>query len=80
MMVQHRRGAVVVFRDTSERERAEAERMRADAIHASRVRLVQAALDEGRRLGRDLRDGLSSGWSTSASLPRHGGAGQGLLR
>ena len=57
VMVQRRRGAVVVFRDTSERERAEAERMRADAIHASRARLVQAALDERRRLGRDLHDG-----------------------
>jgi len=31
--------------------------MRADAIHASRARLVQAALDERRRLGRDLHDG-----------------------
>ena len=52
-----RRGAVVVFRDVSERNRAEAERLRADAIHASRARLVQAALDERRRLGRDLHDG-----------------------
>jgi PAS domain S-box-containing protein len=52
-----RRGAVVVFRDVSERNRAEAERLRADAIHASRARLAQAALDERRRLGRDLHDG-----------------------
>ena len=51
------RGAVVVFRDVSERNRAEAERLRADAIHASRARIVQAALDERRRLGRDLHDG-----------------------
>jgi PAS domain S-box-containing protein len=51
------RGAVVVFRDISERNRAEAERLRADAIHASRARIVQAALDERRRLGRDLHDG-----------------------
>jgi PAS domain S-box-containing protein len=57
VMVQGRRGAVVVFRDRSERERAEAERLRADAIHASRARIVQAALDERRRLGRDLHDG-----------------------
>ncbi|HEX4011017.1 MAG TPA: PAS domain-containing sensor histidine kinase [Solirubrobacteraceae bacterium] len=52
-----RRGAVVVFRDISERNRAEAERLRAEAIHASRARIVQAALDERRRLGRDLHDG-----------------------
>jgi PAS domain S-box-containing protein len=51
------RGAVVVFRDISERNRAEAERLRADAIHASRARIVQATLDERRRLGRDLHDG-----------------------
>ena len=37
-----RRGAVVVFRDISERNRAEAERLRAEAIHASRARIVQA--------------------------------------
>jgi PAS domain S-box-containing protein len=52
-----RRGAVVVFRDVSDRNRAEAERLRAEAIHASRARIVQAALDERRRLGRDLHDG-----------------------
>jgi signal transduction histidine kinase len=52
-----RRGAVVVFRDVSDRDRAKAEQLRADAIHASRVRIVQAALDERRRLGRDLHDG-----------------------
>lgn len=45
-----RRGAVVVFRDISERNRAESERLRAEAIHASRARIVQAALDERRRL------------------------------
>ena len=48
---------MVVFRDVSERNRAEAERLRAEAIHASRARIVQAALDERRRLGRDLHDG-----------------------
>jgi PAS domain S-box-containing protein len=52
-----RRGAVVVFRDVSERRRAESERLRAEAIHASRARIVQATLDERRRLGRDLHDG-----------------------
>jgi PAS domain S-box-containing protein len=52
-----RRGAVVVFRDVSERRRAETERLRAEAIHASRARIVQATLDERRRLGRDLHDG-----------------------
>jgi PAS domain S-box-containing protein len=51
------RGAVVVFRDVSERRRAETERLRAEAIHASRARIVQAGLDERRRLGRDLHDG-----------------------
>ena len=55
--VGDRRGAVVVFRDISERKRAEAERLRAEAIHASRARLVEAALEERRRLGRDLHDG-----------------------
>jgi PAS domain S-box-containing protein len=51
------RGAVVVFRDVTERNRAETERLRAEAIHASRARIVQAALQERRRLGRDLHDG-----------------------
>jgi PAS domain S-box-containing protein len=55
--IGRQRGAVVAFRDISERNRAEAERLRADAIHASRARIVQAALDERRRLGRDLHDG-----------------------
>ena len=55
--VRARRGAVVVFRDISERNRAESERLRAEAIHASRARIVQAALEERRRLGRDLHDG-----------------------
>jgi PAS domain S-box-containing protein len=50
-------GAVVVFRDVTERNRAETERLRAEAIHASRARIVQAALQERRRLGRDLHDG-----------------------
>ena len=55
--VAGRRGAVVVFSDISERARAESERLRAEAIHASRARIVQAALQERRRLGRDLHDG-----------------------
>ncbi len=57
-------GAVVVFRDVTERMAAEramlhqvAERVRAEEIHASRARLVQAADDERRRLVRDLHDG-----------------------
>jgi PAS domain S-box-containing protein len=57
LTLERRRGAVVVFRDVSERDRAEAERLRAEAIHASRARIVQAAVDERRRLGRDLHDG-----------------------
>ncbi|QEC49754.1 PAS domain S-box protein [Baekduia soli] len=58
------RGAVVVFRDTTERRaaldalaREERERARAQALHASRARIVQATLDERRRMGRDLHDG-----------------------
>jgi PAS domain S-box-containing protein len=44
------RGAVVVFQDITERRAAR-------ATHASRARIVEAALDERRRLGRDLHDG-----------------------
>ena len=51
------RGAVVVFRDVSEGRRAEEERTRAQALHASRARIVEATLEERRRLGRDLHDG-----------------------
>jgi PAS domain S-box-containing protein len=50
-------GAVVVFRDISERHRAEAERQRAESLQASRARIVQATLEERRRLGRNLHDG-----------------------
>ncbi len=57
VMVGRGRGAVVVFRDVSDRRRAETERLRAEAIHASRARIVQATLDERRRMGRDLHDG-----------------------
>ena len=57
VIVDGARGAVVVFRDITERHRAEAERRRAEAIHASRARLVEAQLEERRRLGRDLHDG-----------------------
>lgn len=58
------RGAVVVFRDVSERlaseetRRREAEeRARAEELHASRVRILTAMDEERRRLGRDLHDG-----------------------
>jgi signal transduction histidine kinase len=51
------RGAVVVFSDLSDRRRAEAEQRRAQEIHDSRARIVEAMLDERRRLGRDLHDG-----------------------
>jgi PAS domain S-box-containing protein len=57
VVVNGARGAVVVFRDITERHRAQAERRRADAIGASRSRLVEAQLEERRRLGRDLHDG-----------------------
>ena len=57
-------GAVVVFRDISERleseaahARAIAEEARAEEIAASRARLVSAAAEERRRIGRDLHDG-----------------------
>ena len=58
------RGAVVIFRDISERLRAErlerdreAERARGEQLQASRARIVAAADGERRRLSRDLHDG-----------------------
>ncbi len=58
------RGAVVVFRDvTAQLEAEEALRReavaqaRAEELHASRARLVEAADAERRRLVRDLHDG-----------------------
>jgi PAS domain S-box-containing protein len=58
------RGAVVVFQDITDRRAAQAaaerehvERARAEAVHASRARIVEAQLEERRRLGRDLHDG-----------------------
>ena len=58
------RSAVVVFRDISERlqseaahARAIAEQARAEELAASRARLVSAAAEERRRIGRDLHDG-----------------------
>jgi PAS domain S-box-containing protein len=58
------RGAVVVFRDVTRQmddedaARKEAvERARAEEIHASRARIVEAADAERRRLVRDLHDG-----------------------
>jgi PAS domain S-box-containing protein len=60
----HGRGGVVVFREmTAWREaqaaehRVMAERARAEEVHASRARIVAAAHEERRRLGRDLHDG-----------------------
>ena len=57
VMVAGARGAVVVFSDLGERRRAEAEQRRAQELHASRARIVEATLAERRRLGRDLHDG-----------------------
>jgi PAS domain S-box-containing protein len=62
--MRHGRGAVVVFRDVTSRiddehaaRREAVERARAQEIHASRARIVEAADAERRRLGRDLHDG-----------------------
>ncbi|MDQ8044677.1 MAG: PAS domain S-box protein [Solirubrobacteraceae bacterium] len=58
------RGAVVVFRDVSDRlaseeikRREAAERARAQELEASRTRILTAMDAERRRLGRDLHDG-----------------------
>ncbi|MBO9531899.1 MAG: PAS domain S-box protein [Solirubrobacteraceae bacterium] len=58
------RGAVVVFRDVSERlaseetaRREAEERARAEELDASRARILTAMDAERRRLGRDLHDG-----------------------
>lgn len=58
------RGAVVVFREMTVWRQAQAaerrvmvERARAEEVHASRARIVAAAHEERRRLGRDLHDG-----------------------
>lgn len=77
MTLDQAAGAVVVFRDTSDRDRAEAERLRAEAIDASRARLARAELEERRRLGRDLHDGaqqrLVNVLVTLQFLAGHGG-------
>jgi PAS domain S-box-containing protein len=74
------RGAVVVFRDETARRAAEratlreaTERARADAVDASRARIVEAADAERRRLGRDLHDGAQQRLMNVAM-----GVGQGL--
>ncbi|WP_320672079.1 sensor histidine kinase [Patulibacter defluvii] len=57
-------GAVVVFRDVSDRRAGErtaraaaVERARAEELERSRIRIVEAADAERRRIGRDLHDG-----------------------
>ncbi|MDO9409424.1 histidine kinase [Patulibacter sp.] len=73
------RGAVVVFRDETERRRAEearrredVERARADAVAASRARIVEAADAERRRIGRDLHDGAQQRLMSVALTVQHG--------
>jgi PAS domain S-box-containing protein len=51
------RGAIVVFQDITARRAAQEALVRERAVHASRARIVEATLDERRRLGRDLHDG-----------------------
>jgi PAS domain S-box-containing protein len=51
------RGAIVVFQDITERRAAQEALVRERAVHASRARIVEATLEERRRLGRDLHDG-----------------------
>ncbi|HWI75175.1 MAG TPA: PAS domain S-box protein [Baekduia sp.] len=51
------RGAIVVFQDITERRAAQEALVRERAVHASRARIVEATLQERRRLGRDLHDG-----------------------
>jgi signal transduction histidine kinase len=51
------RGAIVVFQDITERRAAQDALVRERAVHASRARIVEATLEERRRLGRDLHDG-----------------------
>lgn len=60
----HGRGAIVVFRDVTERMNAEdaarreaVEKARVAEIHASRARILAAADTERRRISRDLHDG-----------------------
>lgn len=73
------RGAVVVFRDETERREAErarrreaVERARADAVDASRARILAAADEERRRLGRDLHDGAQQRLMTVALAVQQG--------
>jgi PAS domain S-box-containing protein len=73
------RGAVVVFRDVTERREAEltkqreaAERARAEELQASRARILAAADAERRRLGRDIHDGAQQRLMNVALAVRHG--------
>jgi PAS domain S-box-containing protein len=73
------RGAVVVFRDETDRRRAEdarrreeVERARGDAVAASRARIVAAADEERRRIGRDLHDGAQQRLMSVALGVQHG--------
>jgi len=73
------RGAVVVFRDVSDRleaqrarDREALERGRADEMGASRARIAAAADEERRRLSRDLHDGAQQRLTTVLLALRQG--------
>ena len=70
--LQHGWGAVVSFRDISERRRLDQalrerdlERVRAAEIEASRTRIAEAADEARRRIERDLHDGAQQRFSLS---------------
>jgi PAS domain S-box-containing protein len=57
VVTERGRGAIVVFHDITDSRAARDALVRERAVHASRARIVEATLEERRRLGRDLHDG-----------------------